>query len=41
MNSVADKLVEKLKEKISKLKMGNPLEVEDVTIVPLIDNKSA
>ena len=38
MNSVADKLVEKLKEKISKLKMGNPLEVEDVTIVPLIDN---
>ena len=41
MNSVADKLVEKLKEKISKLKMGNPLEVEDVTIVPLIDNKAA
>lgn len=41
MNSIADKLVEKLKEKISKLKIGNPLEIEDVTIVPLIDNKSA
>lgn len=41
MDSIADKLVEKLKQKIAKLKMGNPLEVKDVTIVPLIDNKSA
>jgi len=38
-NEVADKLVPMLKEKIEALKVGNPN--EDVTIVPLIDDKSA
>ncbi|MGV2644181.1 aldehyde dehydrogenase family protein, partial [Clostridium perfringens] len=40
VNEVADKLVEKVKERVEKLKIGNPLE-EDVDIVPLIDSKSA
>lgn len=40
VDSVADELVEKVKAKITKLKVGNPLE-EDVDIVPLIDTKSA
>jgi glyceraldehyde-3-phosphate dehydrogenase (NADP+) len=40
VNEVADKLVEKVKEKVEKLKVGNPLE-EDVDIVPLIDERSA
>ena len=40
IDSVADKLVELLKNKIEKLKVGNPLE-EDATIVPLINDKSA
>ena len=40
VDEVADKLVEKLKEKIGKLKVGNPLE-EDVDIVPLISTKAA
>lgn len=40
VNEVADKLVEKLKSKIEKLKVGNPLE-EQVDIVPLIDSKAA
>lgn len=37
---IADALVEKLKIKVSELKMGNPLESEDVTIVPLIDSNA-
>lgn len=40
VDKVADKLVEKIKELVLKLKVGNPLE-EGVTIVPLIDNKAA
>lgn len=40
MEKVADELVELIKEKVSKLKVGNPLE-EQVDIVPLIDTKSA
>ncbi|MGL5380173.1 NADP-dependent glyceraldehyde-3-phosphate dehydrogenase [Clostridium sp.] len=40
VNEVADKLVEKLKSKIEKLKVGNPLESQ-VDIVPLIDSKAA
>lgn len=39
MDSVADKLIEILKEKIDKIKVGNPLE-EQVDVVPLIDTKS-
>lgn len=40
MDSVADKLIDILKEKIAKIKVGNPLE-EQVDVVPLIDTKSA
>ncbi|SHE45686.1 NADP-dependent glyceraldehyde-3-phosphate dehydrogenase [Clostridium fallax] len=40
MNSVADKLIEKLKEKIKDLKVGNPIK-EQVDIVPLINSKAA
>jgi glyceraldehyde-3-phosphate dehydrogenase (NADP+) len=40
INKVADELVVKVKEKISKLKIGNPL-VDDVDIVPLINKKAA
>ena len=40
VDKVADKLVEKIKERVLKLKVGNPLE-EGVTIVPLIDNNAA
>ncbi|WP_294352812.1 NADP-dependent glyceraldehyde-3-phosphate dehydrogenase [uncultured Clostridium sp.] len=40
VEKVADKLVDILKKKIEKLKIGNPLE-ENVDIVPLIDEKSA
>lgn len=39
-DSVADELVLKLKDKISQLKIGNPLK-EQVDIVPLIDSKAA
>ncbi len=39
VEEVADKLVEKVKEKVEKLKVGNPLDGAEV--VPLIDNKSA
>lgn len=39
VDEVADKLVEKVKEKVEKLKVGNPADGAD--IVPLIDNKSA
>jgi glyceraldehyde-3-phosphate dehydrogenase (NADP+) len=40
VEKVADKLVEKVKEKMKALKVGNPLE-KDVDIVPLINTKSA
>jgi glyceraldehyde-3-phosphate dehydrogenase (NADP+) len=40
VDKVADKLVAKVKEKMSKLKVGNPLK-EDVDIVPLINSKAA
>lgn len=40
VNDVADKLVEIMKEKVRNLKAGNPL-IEDVNIVPVIDDKSA
>ncbi|MBU3204659.1 NADP-dependent glyceraldehyde-3-phosphate dehydrogenase [Clostridium algidicarnis] len=40
MESVADVLAEKLKDKISKLKVGDPRE-EGVVITPLINKKSA
>lgn len=40
IDEVADKLVEKIKVEIEKLKVGNPLEI-DADIVPLIDTKSA
>ena len=39
VEEVADKLVEKVKEKVEKLKVGNPLDGAEV--VPLIDNKAA
>ncbi len=37
---IADKLVDKIEEKIKKLKVGHPME-KGVTITPLIDTKSA
>ena len=40
MESVADELVAKVTEKIKALKVGNPLEVEDAAVVPLIDSKA-
>lgn len=40
VGKVADKLVEKIKEKIEKLIVGDPLE-KDVDIVPLISSKAA
>lgn len=40
MEKVADQLVDKIKEKMKKLKSGNPLE-GDVDIVPLISSKAA
>lgn len=39
VDEVADELVEKVKEKVEKLKVGNP--VDGAEVVPLIDNKSA
>ncbi|GFZ32898.1 NADP-dependent glyceraldehyde-3-phosphate dehydrogenase [Clostridium zeae] len=41
MESVADELIAKLKTKIEALKVGNPLEQEQVDVVPLIDTKAA
>ena len=41
MDKVADKLIEKMLPKVKALKSGNPLENEDVTIVPLISTKAA
>lgn len=40
VDKVADKLVQKVKEKMDKLIVGNPLE-KDVDIVPLINSKAA
>ncbi len=41
MDSVADELVKKVKEKMKNLKVGNPLENEKVDVVPLINTKAA
>jgi glyceraldehyde-3-phosphate dehydrogenase (NADP+) len=41
LDQVADQLVEKIKEKMKKLKVGNPLVDGDVDIVPLIGTKAA
>ncbi len=41
IDKVADLLVEKIKEKMKKLKVGNPLIDGDVDIVPLIGGKAA
>lgn len=41
VDSVADKLVNKIKEKMSSLKVGNPMETEALDVVPLINDKSA
>lgn len=41
MEQVADQLVEKIKVKMKKLKVGNPLTDGDVDIVPLISTKAA
>ena len=41
MESIADELVQKLKEKISQLNVGNPLEHENLDVVPLISTKAA
>ena len=41
MESIADKLNEKILIEMAKLKVGNPLEVKDAQIVPLIDTKAA
>ncbi|MFQ9509434.1 MAG: NADP-dependent glyceraldehyde-3-phosphate dehydrogenase [Lachnospiraceae bacterium] len=41
MERVADQLVEKVKDKIAKLKVGNPLEHESLDVVPLISTKAA
>lgn len=40
VDTIADKLVEKIKENMKKLTLGNPLE-KDVDIVPLISSKAA
>lgn len=41
VDKVADALVEKIKEKVEKLKIGSPLEIDDVNVVPLINTKAA
>jgi len=41
METVADELVNLLKEKIEHLKVGNPLEQEELDVVPLINSASA
>lgn len=41
MEQVADQLVDKIKERLKKLKVGNPLTDGDVDIVPLISTKAA
>lgn len=39
--SVADRLVAMLKERVDKLQSGNPLQNPDAVVVPLIDSKAA
>ena len=41
LEEVADKLVEKIGEKMKGLKIGNPVSIPDADIVPLIDSKAA
>lgn len=41
VDSVADQLVSMLKEKMTSLKVGNPMETEALDVVPLINDKSA
>ncbi|MDO5516070.1 MAG: aldehyde dehydrogenase family protein, partial [Clostridium sp.] len=41
VDSVADELVKKIKERMSSLKVGNPMETEALDVVPLINDKSA
>lgn len=41
VDSVADELVTKIKEKMSALKVGNPMESEAIDVVPLINDKAA
>lgn len=41
IDKVADKLIDKILQKMEKLKVGNPLDDNDVDIVPLISSKSA
>ena len=41
VDEVADRLVEKIKEKVEKLTVGNPMELDAIDVVPLIDNKAA
>lgn len=41
VDSVADELVAMIKEKMSGLKVGNPLQEEALDVVPLINDKSA
>lgn len=41
MESIAEELVQKLKDKINQLKVGNPLEHESLDVVPLISTKAA
>lgn len=40
IDSVADKLIDKVKNEMTKLKVGNPLEI-DADVVPLINTKAA
>lgn len=41
IDSVADQLVDLIKSNISKLKVGNPMDLNDYDVVPVIDDKSA
>lgn len=41
MDSVADQLVELIKTNIEKIKVGNPIDLNDYDVVPVIDSKSA
>ncbi len=41
VDSVADQLVDMLREKMTSLKVGNPMETEALDVVPLINDKSA
>ena len=41
LEDVADELISKMMNHIKKLKIGNPLDEENLDVVPLIDNSSA